>query len=158
MPWKLACLPCKEGGLGIKNLEILNEAMLSKITWKILTIQKYPMGVLRNRFLFFSGITRETYFHSSIWFSIKCIYASLYSEICWFIGTSTTLNFWTDSWISPSVANQLVIFLKDQRVLVNSVSYFLVNETLQLGHITDSVVKNNIMEISPIANSKDICV
>ena len=48
MPLKLACLPWKERGLGIKNLEILNEAMLSKIAWKILTIQKYPMGVLRN--------------------------------------------------------------------------------------------------------------
>lgn len=33
--WDKCCLPIKMGGLGIKNLVLLNKALLGKLAWKL---------------------------------------------------------------------------------------------------------------------------
>lgn len=34
--WNRVCLPRNEGGLGIKNLELFNVSLLSKLKWRVL--------------------------------------------------------------------------------------------------------------------------
>ena len=35
--WSRCCRPKSEGGLGIKSLEVMNEALVAKFTWRIMT-------------------------------------------------------------------------------------------------------------------------
>ena len=84
------------------------------------------------------------------------MYASLRPEILWFNGLASKLNFWTDRWIIPSVADQLVIPEKELRQLLDSVSNFLINDSWHLGHVNDPVVVSNIMAISSINHATDI--
>ena len=103
VPWNFTYLPVKEGGIGIKQLKILNEAMLSKMTWKLLTTQDYPILVFSTRFLYPSRLPRADFFHSFIWSSIRRIYCKIRSEIKWFIGGalySQLLDWWFDFPIS----------------------------------------------------------
>ena len=51
VPWKCYCQPISEGGLGIKRLRLLNAAMLSKITWKLIVSLDFSSIVLRAHFL-----------------------------------------------------------------------------------------------------------
>ena len=46
IPWTQTCLPLKAGGIGIKQLKSLNEAMLSKLAWKIFSSSDYPISML----------------------------------------------------------------------------------------------------------------
>ena len=64
--WNLCCHLNKEGGLDIKNLQLLNEAIFSKLAWKMLSSLEYPIYVLHARFLSPSGIPRYVYFRSSV--------------------------------------------------------------------------------------------
>ena len=94
IPWKLYCLPIKEGGLGIKQLKVLNDTMLSKLAWNLLSsYSDFAIFVLRKRFLHCSGIPRQNYLQSSVWSSIKGIYSSLRLDCLWFIGAQSKLNF-----------------------------------------------------------------
>ena len=95
---------------------------------------------------------------SSIWSSIKRIYTSLRSEIIWFIGANSQLNFWTDDWISPTFATQLHILVNDQKSLTDSVSSFLTNGTWNISYITNANVKTSILAISPLKDDQDYCV
>lgn len=105
LPWRMCCLPLSEGGFGIKQLKVLNDAILSKTAWNLIAVNSYPMNILRSHFLHSLGIGRESYFRSSVWSSIKNIYASLRLDIMWYIGENINLNFWTDEWVLPKISN-----------------------------------------------------
>lgn len=36
--WDHCCFPVKFGGLGIKSLNLINKALLSKLAWKVLSV------------------------------------------------------------------------------------------------------------------------
>lgn len=42
--WKIVCRPKDEGGLGIRNLQTWNEALLSRQIWRLFTAKKLSLG------------------------------------------------------------------------------------------------------------------
>ncbi|CAH1421056.1 unnamed protein product [Lactuca virosa] len=42
--WKMVCRPKDEGGLGIRNLQTSNEALLSRQIWRLITAKKLYLG------------------------------------------------------------------------------------------------------------------
>ncbi|XP_058783955.1 uncharacterized protein LOC131658705 [Vicia villosa] len=49
--WEIVCKPIDEGGLGVKNVEVLNVALLSKWKWRILTEENDVWkGILETRY------------------------------------------------------------------------------------------------------------
>ena len=116
------------------------------------------MSVLQSHFLYPSGLGREVTFRSSIWSSLKPIYKVLHSHIKWFIGMDSNLRFWTDEWISPNVATQLGIPLKEQYYLVDPISNFLFDDSWHLPNFGNDLVNSNISAISQIYSKEDICV
>ncbi|XP_050222916.1 uncharacterized protein LOC126673008 [Mercurialis annua] len=138
VPWKNCCLSVKEGGLGIKNLHHLNTAMLSKMAWKLISSQTFPITVLRSRFLHPSGVPRDVYLSSSIWYSIKQSFSDIRSNSVWFIGSQSNLLFWTDDWISPNVATQMGFSIKEQKNLTDLISNFLVQGVWHLDNVVNT--------------------
>ena len=128
VPWHFCCMSFKEDGIGIKWLKELNEAMLSKSTWLLITSYGFASSVLRNHFLYPSSLPEDTYFQSSMWSSIKHVYTNLRAEVRWLLGSTSKLNFWTDEWLVPSVTSQMNIAPSEQRNLYASISEFLVND------------------------------
>lgn len=131
--------------------------MLSKVAWNLIVSSDFPMNIIRKIFLYPSGIPRECYFKSVVWSSIKPIYLSLRSEIQWFIGSHSRLNFWTNECVSPSVACQLGISSYDQRILLNKVPNHFRHNSWHLHHIHDDVVKHSIAEVLHLHEDRDFC-
>lgn len=99
------CLPVKQKGLGIKNLVLFNRALISWLSWKVLTVDNYVFDFLSFRF---SGkMNRKFYLTSSIWPSICAIQKKLFDNNCWVIGKVTKLHFWVDNWIGSLLVKML---------------------------------------------------
>lgn len=77
VPWRLCTCGINNGGLGIKNLKILNSAMLGKLAWGILCNYELCFKLMCDRFITANGIPRTTVSFSSIWGSLKHIYMDL---------------------------------------------------------------------------------
>ncbi|KAK3199937.1 hypothetical protein Dsin_023352 [Dipteronia sinensis] len=65
--WK-SCYRTKDsGGLGVKDLGLLNKAMLKKFTWRMLTAESFVFTYLRARFFTQDHRPRTWYVVSSVW-------------------------------------------------------------------------------------------
>jgi hypothetical protein len=51
MKWSIMCQPKDQGGLGIKNLEIQNQCLLSKWLFKLINEEGLWQTILRNNYL-----------------------------------------------------------------------------------------------------------
>ncbi|KAL6191890.1 hypothetical protein ACLB2K_038279 [Fragaria x ananassa] len=64
--WKTCCAPMDEGGLGLKQLFVLNRSLLLKRAWEIYSSTSEGCSFLRNRF-WRNGALQRSYASSSIW-------------------------------------------------------------------------------------------
>ena len=48
--WKKVCKPCVDGGLGLRDLRLQNEALLKKLAWNVLTEESQVYRFLHARF------------------------------------------------------------------------------------------------------------
>ncbi|KAK3222523.1 hypothetical protein Dsin_009548 [Dipteronia sinensis] len=44
-------MPCSQGSLGLKDLGLLNNSILKKLTWKFMTFEGFTFSFLRERYL-----------------------------------------------------------------------------------------------------------
>ncbi|XP_074304710.1 uncharacterized protein LOC141639512 [Silene latifolia] len=123
---KFTSLPKKEGGLGIRNVECLNQALLSKHAWRIVSKENS----------LFTLTFREKIFGDSCWTSdirpqrtnhtswgVKSVLRGLQlilDNLSWQPGFSSSLNVWTNKWVNgqtPDPKGELLeqdfAFLKD---------------------------------------------
>ncbi|KAK2649334.1 hypothetical protein Ddye_016823 [Dipteronia dyeriana] len=49
--WNRCCRPYALGGLGLKDLALLNDSLLRKLTWKLITSNNFPFTFLRKRYI-----------------------------------------------------------------------------------------------------------
>nr|GEX94955.1 hypothetical protein [Tanacetum cinerariifolium] len=77
--WEVVCLPKKEGGLGVKRLDIFNKALMSSHIWKLL---------IRKDSLWLRPLIRKF-----IWYKL---------------GNGQSVSFWYDNWCSLSPLADLV--------------------------------------------------
>jgi hypothetical protein len=108
--WETVCLPKKEGGLGVKDIRVVNISLLSKWRWKLLDnnhavwkeviTSKYGEKVLSRVEL---GVDCIPWF-ASLWWKDVCSIGSN-RGINWFsqcvtrkIGNGNHTSFWLDNW------------------------------------------------------------
>jgi hypothetical protein len=101
--WEKICRPKEEGGLGFKNLRMLNQAYIHKLAWQMvaepnkLWVQvmraKYKCGSLSTP----SIVVRSN--SSNIWRSISKSWQQVKSHIRWVINDGHGTRFWRDPWI-----------------------------------------------------------
>ncbi|KAK2644797.1 hypothetical protein Ddye_019992 [Dipteronia dyeriana] len=77
--WNRCCRPYAHGGLGLKDLTLLNDSLLRKLTWKLITLNNFA----------FTFFTRE--------------------DGIWLIGEDSKKDFWRDNWLGVPILDLLEI-------------------------------------------------
>lgn len=104
MKWDLICKPKEEGGLGVKDLEKFNWALLGKWTWRLLQEDhKLWSKIIRSKY---KRRTTTSIRNHSIWWRDLNNITNNSSNDNWFwngvrriIGNGEKISFWNDNWI-----------------------------------------------------------
>jgi len=96
VPWNKSCRPVIQGGLGIRSLKSLNEAVNLKLCWDLRNSSQpwaklLKCRCIRNR----KPISYHIY--SSIWSSIKNGFDNTNDQIGWLTGNGENVSFWNDN-------------------------------------------------------------
>ncbi|KAK2665839.1 hypothetical protein Ddye_004413 [Dipteronia dyeriana] len=78
--WGRYCKPYSQGGLGLKDLGLLNDSLLKKLTWKFMTSETFVFSFLRERYLTQLQKSHGGYVTSSICHSFHSHYSDLLKE------------------------------------------------------------------------------
>ncbi|KAK3222119.1 hypothetical protein Dsin_009144 [Dipteronia sinensis] len=97
--WKSCCRTNDSGVLGVKDLGLLNKAMLKKFTWRMLTAESFVFTYLRACFFTQDHRPRTWYVVYSVWPGLKLHYTPLMSKSRWLVGRHSKVYFWTDNWL-----------------------------------------------------------
>ena len=105
--WEKMFLPKKEGGMGIRNFEVFNRALLAKQAWRILTMPNSLMTrVLKSKY-FPSKTFLEAQVTSNMSFTWRSILSAkqvISKVLCRVVGDGTNTNIWHDPWV-PGLPN-----------------------------------------------------
>ncbi|PRQ40733.1 putative reverse transcriptase zinc-binding domain-containing protein [Rosa chinensis] len=96
--WKTCCLPYEEGGLGLKQLVVLNRSLLLKRCWDVFSSNSPGGTFIRARF-WRNGNVRRSYAASSIWPGVKKFWQIVYDSSRWLIGSGSKVSFWRDKFL-----------------------------------------------------------
>lgn len=104
--WSKCCIPKDQGGLGLKNLQLLNKALLLKRSWEVASKATISAAFLHVRFLTAGLQPFAHYKKSSVWLGIKKLWPVLLSNVRWLVGKGDAVRFWKDNWLGvPIVAS-----------------------------------------------------
>jgi hypothetical protein len=160
--WKM-CMPKGSGGMGFRDLQSFNLAMLAKQVWRllrepdslcatVLRAKYYPDGKLLNA----KRKSVSSYTWQSILAGLECFKLGY----IWRVGDGTQIKIWEDSWIPSS--HNLKIQTRRGNNLVSTVDE-LINpvdaswDVDLVQSIFESVDANRILQI-PITNGREDCV
>jgi hypothetical protein len=119
--WSDVCKPRKDGGLGIKDLRLVNISLLTKWRWKLLShddevwkevvVEKYGHNLIGNVNPGRHLMPRT----ASKWWTDIC---NIDKDVDWFsgavekkIGSGRTTKFWTDNWVGGQALCEFSQFL-----------------------------------------------
>ncbi|RVW34912.1 putative ribonuclease H protein [Vitis vinifera] len=101
--WNLVCLERKKGGLGVRNLALMNKALLDKwnwrfaiereVLWKKVISHKY--GVEKGGWC--TRAERGRY-GVGLWKAIRKEWLGMYSSLAFRVGNGRKVRFWKDKW------------------------------------------------------------
>ncbi|KAK1591397.1 hypothetical protein Q3G72_007018 [Acer saccharum] len=105
--WYRCCRPYSQGGLGLKDLGLLNDSLLRKFTWKFMTSDSFAFTFFWERYLRHLQKPRGGYVTSSIWSSLWTNYSSFLKDLAdWReLSEGLLVVWWRDVWsrfIPPS--------------------------------------------------------
>ena len=99
--WDVVCQPKEQGGLGIINIDIMNQALLAKWLWKIENESGLWQTVIRNKYVkneCISGI-RPKPGDSQFWSGIMGVKNVFYKYCKKMVGDGRNTRFWEDWWV-----------------------------------------------------------
>ncbi|XP_026410597.1 uncharacterized protein LOC113305812 [Papaver somniferum] len=95
---KLVTVKCEEvnahisdGGLGIRRLEVVNNALLMKLTWRIMTEDEEWTRFMRDKFMNKKGEWTKSYKQSSIWSGLKWVIQDVDDGSRWMVGNGRSI-------------------------------------------------------------------
>lgn len=101
--WSQICKPKDEGGLGFRNLRVLNDAYMMKNAWNLVAHpEKFWVQVLRAKYK--TGLhqmpdVRPNTRSSPLWRAICTVWPSVSCNIGWVVNNGERVRFWKDAWI-----------------------------------------------------------
>lgn len=100
LKWNTIQKPKCQGGLGIQNLTIKNNAFLGDLAWRLF---KFPATLWAS--LLIAKYTHHTTTNqlSQIWKAIQLGWNFCQQGIVWNIATGRNIRFWTGPWIGPTI-------------------------------------------------------
>ncbi|KAK2638786.1 hypothetical protein Ddye_026581 [Dipteronia dyeriana] len=107
--WGRCCNPYSQCGIGLKDLGLLNDSLLKKLTLKFLTSKCFSFLFMRERYLTQLRKSHGGYVTSSIWPSFHSHYSDLLKEGIWLIGENSHRDFWHDNWLGVPILELLGI-------------------------------------------------
>ncbi|RVW26080.1 putative ribonuclease H protein [Vitis vinifera] len=101
--WNLVCLEKKKGGLGVRNLALMNKALLGKWNWRFATEREVLWKkVISHKYGVEEGgwCTRaERGRHGvGLWKAIRKEWLGMYSSLAFRVGNGRRVRFWKDKW------------------------------------------------------------
>ncbi|KAK3230980.1 hypothetical protein Dsin_002861 [Dipteronia sinensis] len=103
MNWSTVCKPKEKGGLGIKKMKIMNQALLAKAGWRLYQKENSLWAnIIRNKYLKNEQIapnTSKTNNCSSTWRGFLFGAELLLKGVSWRAGNGENIRFWTDEWV-----------------------------------------------------------
>ncbi|XP_061993910.1 uncharacterized protein LOC133711840 [Rosa rugosa] len=112
--WDNVCMPKIRGALGIKKTAEMNQALLAKVSWRLLQKDEgLWCDIYIAKYLKHDDLLSNNYKHpancSATWRSI-CSRADLLRKgVTWRIGDGGTAYFWTDYWSECGVLSDLAV-------------------------------------------------
>ena len=100
--WKNFLFPISRGGLGMRDMELVNIAMLLKLAWRfIIDPRALWVRVLSSKYLRYDDFwsINANSSNSDLWKSLFSIRHIMYQYSCWSIGRGDKINIWCDVWI-----------------------------------------------------------
>ncbi|KAF6152725.1 hypothetical protein GIB67_021385 [Kingdonia uniflora] len=95
--WEKVCKPLKEGGLGIRSLKEVNDAMLCKLHWAFCDRQEDWSQFMHAKFTNKTGDFIRYHKKSTIWLGIKLAASINRPYMEWLVGNGATIDFWRDT-------------------------------------------------------------
>lgn len=97
------CTPKNLGGVGIRNLSILNRAFILKLAWRLLNDDTSLWSrTIRGKYfpkVNFNEIPYPKNYHSRYWKNIYKAMEKIKEVSFWVLGNGRKINFWCDKWI-----------------------------------------------------------
>ncbi|KAH9292951.1 hypothetical protein KI387_041863, partial [Taxus chinensis] len=106
--WDKVCTPKSMGGLGIKNIEKMNEALIAKMGWRLLSEKQPWIDVIKAKYLnqqaVYSYLHEEQLPNGSIfWNNLVKSRNFIKQGSKWKVGDGSEINFWEDNWFSDNL-------------------------------------------------------
>ncbi len=102
MAWASLCKPRSQGGLGFKQFEHFNEAMLAKLAWWVLSDRdSFYMKVLKAKYKVGNNWLRcrTTKVASFVWKGLENSRVLLTRGACRMVGSGLSTLVWEDPWV-----------------------------------------------------------
>ncbi|KAL6343127.1 hypothetical protein AAG906_019670 [Vitis piasezkii] len=105
--WEVVCLSKKKGGLGVKNLSILNKALLAKWNWRFANEREALWNqVIRGKYGeerggWSSREVREAH-GLGLWKGIRMNWELVSNRLVFIVGNGRRVRFWRDKWCGDS--------------------------------------------------------
>ena len=109
--WEVVCTQKEKGGLGIRKIDLLNKALLSKWIWRLASekdnLWKKVIGVKYGQ-EGFGWRTKEAHgtFGVGVWKEIMKEANWCWDSIKFKVGKGTRVKFWTDQWCGNAALSQ----------------------------------------------------
>jgi hypothetical protein len=102
--WSILCQPKDQGGLGIRNLDIQNIALLSKWLYKLLTTDGTWQQLIRNKYLGSKPLSQAFWkaADSHFWAGLMKVKSDFLRFGTFTIKNGTQIRFWEDQWLGTS--------------------------------------------------------
>ncbi|XP_026384787.1 uncharacterized protein LOC113280367 [Papaver somniferum] len=107
LKWEKVCVPFKEGGMGIRSLEVINKALLMKLIWKIQQGNDEWVLFFHAKFKMKNGEWITYHKQSSIWTGMKWVMSEVKIHSRWIICDGEDISVWNDAWIKEKALSNL---------------------------------------------------
>ncbi|XP_020271874.1 uncharacterized protein LOC109847041 [Asparagus officinalis] len=119
--WKKVCLSKEEGGLGVKDINLFNDSLLSKWLWKYLDKNSSTGLFIRKLYGIEGSLLQSRKYNASnshFWNAVLSFKDAFLHNVKWSIGSGDNVRFWKDKWIGYNTLAS--IFPESYRLALSS--------------------------------------